>query len=127
MRQAGTYRKRTAHEMGALASYSVIACWSLLLTASLNFRYWNLWHLTGFIAMFTMAHVALVPLYWLRIRNGYLAGAVIGLAYMIGGVFVDFPPPWVTDPSPLNVLGWGLVYSIGILGVYFSVESYKGA
>jgi hypothetical protein len=33
----------------------------------------------------------------------------------------------VTDPSPLNVLGWGLVYSIGILGVYFSVESYKGA
>jgi hypothetical protein len=113
--------------MGALASYSAIAGWSLLLTASLNFRYWNQGYMVGFITMFTMAHVALVPLYWLRIRNGYLAGAVIGLAYMISGVFVNYPPPWVTNPNPLNVLAWGLVYSIGILGVYFSVKSYHGA
>ena len=113
--------------MGALASYSVIAGWSLLLTASMNFNYWNLRHVTYFITMFTIAHVALFPLYWLRIRNGYLAGAVIGLAYMIGGVFVDSPPPWVTNPNPLNVLVWGMVYSIGILGVYFSGKSYQGA
>lgn len=113
--------------MGALVSYSVIAGWSLLLTASLNFSYWNLWHVTYFITMFTMAHVALIPLYWLRIRSGYLAGAVIGFAYMIGGVFIDSPPPWVTNPNPLNVLVWGLVYSIGVLGVYFSVKSYQGA
>ena len=56
MRQAGTYRKRTTHEMCALASYSVIAGWSLHLTASLSFGYWNLWHVTYFITIFTIAH-----------------------------------------------------------------------
>jgi hypothetical protein len=113
--------------MGALASYSVIACWSLLLTSSLNVSNWNLRLVTSFITIFTMAHVALIPLYWLRIRNGYLAGTVVGLSYMIGGFFVDFPPPWVTNPNPLNVLGWGMVYSIGALGVYFILKSYQGA
>ena len=127
MQQAGTHRKRTTHELGALVSYSVIAGWSLLLTTSLTFGYWNLRHVLYFITMFTMAHVALIPLYWLRLRNGYLAGAVIGTAYMIGGVFVNSPPPWVTDPSPINVLVWGLVYSIGTIGVYFSVKSYQDA
>ena len=127
MRQAGTYRKRTSHEMGALASYSAIAGWSLLLTASLNVRHWNQGYMVSFITMFTMALVALIPLYWLRIRSGYLAGAIIGLVYMIGGAVINYPPPWVTNPNPLNVLVWGMVYSVGAIGVYLSLKSYQGA
>jgi hypothetical protein len=46
---------------------------------------------------------------------------------MIGGVFVNYPLPWVTNPNPLNVLVWGMVYSIGTIGVYFSIKSYQRA
>jgi len=59
------------------------------------------------------------------VSGALIIGSIIGIIYMLGGVVVDPPAPWVSDPSIGSVLMWTTVYAVGVLGVYFSSKAYQ--
>ena len=117
-------RNLTGNEKKAITSYALIAVWGLVLSGSTAFPFRN-YNVINFINFFTMALICLLPLYMLRVRISYLIGSIIGIIYMIGGVVVDPPAPWVSDPSIGSLLMWTTVYAVGVLGVYFSSQAYQ--
>jgi hypothetical protein len=126
MEQKRKNRTLTGNEKGAVASYSVIAAWSLILSISTGFPFRNL-RVISFINFFAMALICLLPLYLLRVKTSYLVGSIIGVVYMVGGFIVNPPAPWVSDPSIGNLLMWTAVYAVGVLGVFFSSQAYYDA
>jgi len=117
-------RNLTGNEIGAIASNTVIAIWGLILSSSVRFPFKN-YAVISFINLFTMALIILLPLYLLRVKTSYLVGSIIGILYMLGGILVDPPVPWVSDPSIGSLLMWTTVYAVGVLGVYFSSKAYQ--
>ena len=117
-------RNLTGNEKGAIISYAIIAMWGFVLSSSSAFPFRN-YTVINFINFFTMTLICLLPLYLLRVRTSYLIGSIIGIIYMLGGVLVDPPAPWVSDPSIGSLLMWTTVYAVGVLGVFFSSRAYQ--
>ena len=118
------HRNLTGNEKGAITSYALIAVWGMTLSGSTAFPFRN-FAVINFINLFTIAIICLLPLYLLRVRISYLIGSIIGIIYMLGGVVIDPPAPWVSDPSIGGILMWITVYAVGVLGVYFSSKAYQ--
>ena len=118
------HRYLTGNEKGAITSYALIAVWGMIISGSTAFPFRN-YTAINFINLFTMTLICLLPLYLLRVRISYLIGSIIGIIYMLGGVLVNPPAPWVSDPSIESLLMWSTVYAVGVLGVYFSSKAYQ--
>lgn len=119
-----TNSRYSRSEARALASFTAIAVWSLFLSMSVRPSFLN-WSVVTVVRVFTAALVCVVPLYAVRSRISYLAGAVIGVAYMVLGALIDPPAPWVSNPSVVSVFAWSAVYVTGIVAVYYSLKAFS--
>ena len=92
MEQENTNTRLTSSQRRATLSYSAIAVWGFILSASIGFPFRDV-RVISFINFFTMALTCLVPLYVLKVRKSYLVGSIVGLVYMIGVFIIDPPSP----------------------------------
>ena len=77
---------------------------------------------TIFFGILTFVFWVLVPLYWLRIRIGYIVGLLFCIVGVIGGVGVvpGVEPIWLVVPGTIFTFSLGLIWIINLACAYFS-------
>ena len=75
-----------------------------------------------FFGILTIVFWVLVPLYWLRIRIGYIVGLVFCIVGLVGGVGVvpGVEPIWLVVPGTIFTFSLGLIWIINLACAYFS-------
>ena len=84
---------------------------------------------TTVFSILTFIFWVLVPLYWLRIRIGYIVGLLFCIVGLIAGVGVipGVEPIWLVVPGTMFTFSLGLIWIINLACAYFSYRALQGA
>jgi CubicO group peptidase (beta-lactamase class C family) len=115
----------TFYQTGAAAAILVVAVWGVAVLSSLLVTPGSAdrMELTYFGTLI-IAYLVLAPLYWKRVRWGYLAGIVIIFGSFVGAGFAAWEGVLFFSWSAYN-LSVIIVYMIALMGLFFSYKSFR--
>lgn len=117
--------KFTLNQKGAVVTVTIAAVWALLsMIIAIDMGLQSTFALTIFAVMTIIAWI-LVPLYVKRIKAAYFLGVVL-LILGLGGLFASpGDPPWYTFTVPISIIKELSFVIDSLVGIYFSVKSFR--
>jgi CubicO group peptidase (beta-lactamase class C family) len=115
----------TFYQTGAIAAMLVVAVWGLAVLLSLLVIPGSAdrMELTYFGTLI-IAYLVLAPLYWKRVRWGYVAGIVLVIGSFVGAGYAAWEGVLFFSWSAYN-LSVIIVYIIALTGLFFSYKSFR--
>jgi len=117
--------KFTLNQKGAVVTVTIAAVWALLsMIIAIAMGLQSLIALAIFAVMTLLAWI-LVPLYFKKIKVGFVFGIIL-LVLGLGGLFASpGNPPWYTFTNPISIVKELSFVIDSLAGIYFSYKSYK--
>ncbi len=112
-------------QSGALLAHIAITIWNIAilvlhLLEPLDINQFEITVLITLVSVF----ITLIPIYWLRIRGGYLVGILVYVVMLVAGVNAIAEKNYFFSFSLYN-LSVILIYLVAIVGVYLNFKAYQ--